>query len=99
METGDHSVERDRKMTLHKRTPLIISSPISKVSINLPLNTKCKVVSLFQVVGCNVYLKLETAQPTTCFKIRGIGYLMQKVDLNRTERLQWYLIYFSLIRP
>ncbi|EKD14107.1 serine family amino acid catabolism- protein [Drepanopeziza brunnea f. sp. 'multigermtubi' MB_m1] len=42
------------------------------------LKTPCvKSVSLSRAAGCNVYLKLETLQPSGSFKSRGIGNLLR----------------------
>lgn len=44
--------------------------------VNTPLRDS---VPLSKVAGTNVYLKLDNAQPTGSFKIRGIGHLCKTV--------------------
>lgn len=48
-----------------------------------PLHVKTPLrgsTSLSKVAGTNVYLKMDNAQPSGSFKIRGIGHLCQMVQ-------------------
>ena len=47
-----------------------------------PLHVKTPIrdsVALSKVAGTNVYLKMDSSQPSGSFKIRGIGHLCQTV--------------------
>lgn len=47
-----------------------------------PLHAKTPIrdsMSLSKVAGTSVYLKMDSAQPSGSFKIRGIGHLCQTV--------------------
>lgn len=46
--------------------------------VNTPL---VKAAEASRRLGRDVYLKLENLQPSGSFKLRGIGYLAQKVRL------------------
>lgn len=37
-------------------------------------------MALSKVAGTSVYIKMDSAQPSGSFKIRGIGHLCQKVQ-------------------
>uniref|UniRef100_UPI00358DE288 L-serine dehydratase/L-threonine deaminase-like n=1 Tax=Myxine glutinosa TaxID=7769 RepID=UPI00358DE288 len=43
-------------------------------------------ILLSRLAGCPVFLKLENAQPTGSFKIRGIGHLCQQAALRGCEQ-------------
>ena len=53
--------------TTEKHSPLHLRTPLIE---SYPLS---------EIAGCRVHLKMENLQPSSSFKIRGLGHLIQKV--------------------
>ena len=81
---------------LGKSVGIVSIVAISEDASSKPLHVRTPLIESYamsQQAGFTVYLKLENTQPTATFKLRGIGYMIQKVvtlyDINASlfERL------------